>query len=130
VFLVSKVKNLFQRYDLIGFLTIGGITSLLNVVMFAFSIAIGLSPNVAVAIGNSLATVIYFFGLSKLFSGPGSVSSFVRFLFTVVSYYFVSIALLEVLNMVIDNLVWSRAIAIALVAPVNYFAQKYVVFRS
>ena len=130
MFLVSKVKNLFQRYDLIGFLTIGGITSLLNVVMFAFSIAIGLSPNVAVAIGNSLATVIYFFGLSKLFSGPGSVSSFVRFLFTVVSYYFVSIALLEVLNMVIDNLVWSRAIAIALVAPVNYFAQKYVVFRS
>ena len=130
MFLVSKVKNLFQRYDLIGFLTIGGITSLLNVVMFAFSIAIGLSPNVAVAIGNSLATVIYFFSLSKLFSGPGSVSSFVRFLFTVVSYYFVSIALLEVLNMVIDNLVWSRAIAIALVAPVNYFAQKYVVFRS
>ena len=130
MFLVSKVKNLFQRYDLIGFLTIGGITSLLNVVMFAFSIAIGLSPNVAVAIGNSLATVIYFFGLSKLFSGPGSVSSFVRFLFTVVSYYFVSIALLEALNMVIDNLVWSRAIAIALVAPVNYFAQKYVVFRS
>ena len=130
MFLVSKVKNLFQRYDLIGFLTIGGITSLLNVVMFAFSIAIGLSSNVAVAIGNSLATVIYFFGLSKLFSGPGSVSSFVRFLFTVVSYYFVSIALLEALNMVIDNLVWSRAIAIALVAPVNYFAQKYVVFRS
>ena len=130
MFLVSKVKNLFQRYDLIGFLTIGGITSLLNVVMFAFSIAIGLSSNVAVAIGNSLATVIYFFSLSKLFSGPGSVSSFVRFLFTVVSYYFVSIALLEVLNMVIDNLVWSRAIAIALVAPVNYFAQKYVVFRS
>ena len=130
MFLVSKVKNLFQRHDLIGFLTIGGITSLLNLVMFAFSIAIGLSPNVAVAIGNSLATVIYFFGLSKLFSGPGSVSSFVRFLFTVVSYYFVSIALLEALNMVIDNLVWSRAIAIALVAPVNYFAQKYVVFRS
>ena len=128
--LVSKVKNLFRKYDVIGFLIIGGISSLLNLITFAFSIEIGLSSYLAVAVGNLLATVVYFFSLSKLFSGPGSLSSFVRFLFTVVVYYFTSVALLDALNIFLDNLVLSRAIAIALVAPVNYFAQKNFVFKS
>lgn len=127
---VSKVKNLLQKYDVIGFLIIGGISSLLNLITFAFSIEIGLSSYLAVAVGNFLATVAYFFSLSKLFSGPGSLSSIVRFLFTVVAYYFISIVLLDALNIFLDNLVWSRAIAIALVAPVNYFAQKHFVFKS
>lgn len=130
VYLFSRVKNLFQKYDVIGFLTIGGITSLLNLVMFALSIEIGLSSYLAVGIGNFIATVVYFFSLSKLFSGPGSVRSIVRFLVTVVIYYFVSIALLDALNFLVDNLVWSRTIAIALAAPINYFAQKYFVFKS
>lgn len=127
---VSKVKNLLQKYDVIGFLIIGGISSLLNLITFAFSIEIGLSSYLAVAVGNFLATVAYFFSLSKLFSGPGSLGSIVRFLFTVVTYYFISIVLLDALNIFLDNLVWSRAIAIALVAPVNYFAQKHFVFKS
>jgi putative flippase GtrA len=128
--LVFKVKNLFQKYDLIGFLTIGGFTSLLNLVMFALSIEIGLSSYLAVGIGNFIATVVYFFSLSKLFSGPGSVRSILRFLFTVLSYYFVSIALLDALSLLIDNLVLSRTIAIALAAPINYFVQKYFVFKN
>ena len=127
---VSKIKNLLQKYDVIGFLIIGGISSLLNLITFAFSIEIGLSSYLAVAVGNFLATVAYFFSLSELFSGPGSLSSIVRFLFTVVAYYFISIVLLDALNIFLDNLVWSRAIAIALVAPVNYFAQKHFVFKS
>ena len=128
--LVFIIKNLFQKYDVIGFLIIGGITSLINIVMFAFSIEIGLSSHLAVAIGNLIGMVVYFAGLSKLFSGPGSVSSIIRFLFTVAAYYFVSIALLDALNLFIDNLVWSRTIAILLAAPVNYVTQKYFVFRN
>jgi len=130
VYSFSRVKVLFQKYDVIGFLIIGGISSLLNLVTFAFSIEIGLSSYLAVAVGNFLATVAYFFSLSKLFSGPGSLGSIVRFIFTVVAYYFISIALLDALSFFLDNLVWNRAIAIALVAPVNYFAQKHFVFRS
>ena len=130
MYLVSKVKNLFQTYDVIGFLIIGVVSALLNLVTFNFSIEIGLSSYLAVAVGNFLATVAYFFSLSKLFSGPGSLSSIVRFLFTVVMYYFMSIALLDALNVFLDNLVLCRAIAIALVAPVNYFAQKNFVFKS
>jgi putative flippase GtrA len=128
--LVSKVSSRFQKYDAIGYLIIGGFSSLLNLVTFAFSIEIGLSSYLAVAIGNLLATVAYFFSLSKLFSGPGSVSSIVRFLLSVVAYYFISISLLDALNIFLDNLVWCRAIAIALVAPVNYFVQKHFVFKS
>ena len=128
--LVSRIKKSFQNHDAIGFLTIGGITSLINIVIFTLSIEIGLSSNLAVAIGNLTAMFIYFSGLSKLFSGPGSLSSIVRFLFTVAAYYFVSIALLDALKIYINNLVWSRTIAIGLVAPVNYFAQKYFVFRK
>lgn len=130
MYLVSKVKYLFQRHDMIGFLSIGGITSLLNLVMFALSVKIGLSLYLAVAIGNFIATLVYFLGLSKLFSGPGSMSSIARFLFTVIAYYFVSITLLDALKLCIDNVILSRTIVIALVAPVNYFAQKYFVFRS
>jgi putative flippase GtrA len=130
MYLVSRVKSLFQRHDVIGFLTIGGLTSLLNLVMFALSVKIGLSLYLSVAIGNFVATVVYFLGLSKLFRGPGSISSIARFLFTVVAYYFVSIALLDLLNLFIDNVVFSRTVVIAMVAPVNYFAQKYFVFRS
>ena len=128
--LVSFIKRIFQKYDVIGFLTIGGFTSLLNLVVFTISIEIGSSSYFAVAMGNLVATVVYFFSLSKLFSGPGSLGSIVRFMITVVAYYFVSIALLDALNVLIENLVWSRAIAIALTAPVNYFAQKYFVFRK
>jgi len=129
VYLASRIKNLFQKYDVIGFISIGGITSLINIVMFSLSIEIGLSQYLSVAVGNLFATVVYFLGLSKLFSGPGSVGSIVRFLFTVVAYYFISVALLDALNTFIDNLVWSRTIAIAIAAPINYFAQKYFVFR-
>ena len=128
--LVSRIKKSFQNHDAIGFLTIGGITSLINIVIFTLSIEIGLSSNLAVAIGNLIGMVVYFAGLSKLFSGPGSVSSIIRFLFTVAAYYFVSIALLDALNLFIDNLVWSRTIAILLAAPVNYVTQKYFVFRN
>ena len=128
--LVSRIKTSFQKHDLIGFLTIGGITSLINIAMFALCIEIGLSSYLAVAIGNLIAMFLYFSGLSKLFSGPGSASSFVRFLFTVTAYYFASIALLDALKIFIDNLVWRRTIAIALAAPINYFAQKYFVFRK
>ena len=125
----SLVKRIFQKYDVIGFLTIGGFTSLLNLVVFTISIEFGLTTYLAVGIGNFVATVVYFFSLSKLFSGPGSLGSIVRFMFTVVAYYFVSIALIDALNLFVDNLVWSRAIAIALTAPINYFAQKYFVFK-
>jgi putative flippase GtrA len=130
MYLVSLVRKLFQKYDVFGFLAIGGFTSLINLVMFTISIGLGISTYLAVGIGNFVATVVYFFSLSKLFSGPGSLLSIVRFLLTVVVYYFVSIALLDFLNLLIDNLVWSRAIAIALTAPVNYFAQKYFVFKN
>jgi hypothetical protein len=130
MYLVSLVRKLFQKYDVFGFLAIGGFTSLINLVMFTISIGLGLSTYLAVGIGNFVATVVYFFSLSKLFSGPGSLLSIMRFLLTVVVYYFVSIALLDFLNLFIDNLVWSRAIAIALTAPVNYFAQKYFVFKN
>ena len=128
--LVSFIKRIFQKYDVIGFLTIGGFTSLLNLVVFTISIEIGLSSYFAVAMGNLVATVVYFFSLSKLFSGPGSLGSLARFIFTVVVYYFVSIALLDALNLILENLVFSRAIAIALTAPINYFAQKYFVFKN
>ena len=115
---------------MIGFLAIGGITSLLNLVIFALSIEIGLSSYLAVAIGNSITTTVYFIGLSKLFSGPGSVCSIARFLLSVVTYFFVSIALLDAINGILNDLVWSRAISIAIAAPINYFAQKYFVFRN
>ena len=115
---------------MVGFLTIGGLTSLLNLVMFALSVKIGFSVYLSVAVGNFFATAAYFIGLSKLFSGPGSVRSIVRFLFTVVTYYFASIALLDALNLFIDNLIFSRTVAILAVAPINYFAQKYFVFRT
>jgi putative flippase GtrA len=128
--LIFRVLQLFQKYDLVGFLTIGGLTSLLNLVMFALSVKIGLSLYISVAIGNFFATLAYFLGLSKLFSGPGSVRSIARFLFTVVTYYFASIALLEALNLFIDNVVLSRTFAILAVAPINYFVQKYFVFRN
>ena len=130
MYLVSKVKSLFQRHDVIGFLTIGGLTSLLNLVMFALSVKIGISLYLSVAIGNFVATVVYFLGLSKLFSGPGSVCSIARFLLSVVTYFFVSIALLDAINGILNDLVWSRAISIAIAAPINYFAQKYFVFRN
>jgi putative flippase GtrA len=129
VHIVSRIKSLFQKYDVIGFLIVGGISSLINIVVFALSLEIGLSSYFAVAIGNIVSMVAYFTGLSELFSGPGSVSSIVRFLFTVVAYYFISVALLDALNIFVDNLLWSRIIAIGLVAPANYFAQKYFVFR-
>ena len=129
MYLVSLVRNLFQKYDVIGFLTIGGLTSLLNLVVFTISIEIGLSSYIAVATGNFVATVVYFFSLSKLFSGPGSLGSLARFILTVVVYYFVSVALLDALNLILENLVFSRAIAIAITAPINYFAQKYYVFK-
>ena len=125
----SLVKRVFQKYDVVGFLTIGGLTSLLNLVVFTISIEIGLSSYIAVATGNFVATVVYFFSLSKLFSGPGSLGSLARFILTVVVYYFVSVALLDALNLILENLVFSRAIAIALTAPINYFAQKYYVFK-
>lgn len=128
--LASRIKILFQKYDVLGFLTIGGITSLLNIATFALSIEIGLSSYLAVAMGNFISTLIYFLGLSKLFSSPGSMSSIVRFLFLVVAYYFISIALLEALNIIIDHILWSRALALAIAAPINYFAQKYFVFRD
>ncbi len=130
MYLVSWIRNLLWKHDMIGFLAIGGITSLLNLVIFALSIEIGLSSYLAVAIGNSITTIVYFIGLSKLFSGPGSVRSIARFLLSVVTYFFVSIALLDAINGILDNLVWSRAISIAIAAPINYFAQKYFVFRN
>ncbi len=126
----SLVKRIFQKYDVIGFLTIGGFTSLLNLAVFTISIEFGLTKYLAVGIGNFVATVVYFFSLSKLFSGPGSLGSIVRFMFTVVAYYFVSIALIDALETFIDNLVWIRAIAIVMVAPINYVAQKHFVFKS
>jgi putative flippase GtrA len=128
--MASLISRILQKYDVIGFLAIGGFTSLLNLVVFTISIQIGLSPYLSVGIGNLVATVVYFFSLSKLFSGPGSLGSIVRFIFTVVVYYFVSIALLDALNLILENLLFSRAIAIALTAPINYFAQKYYVFKD
>ena len=124
------VEKIFRKYDAIGFLAIGGFTSLLNLLTFSISIEIGFSPYLSVGIGNFVATTVYFFSLSKLFSGPGSLRSIVKFLFTVLVYYFVSIALLDALNLFIENLVWSRAIAIAITAPINYYAQKFFVFKK
>ena len=130
VYVVTQVKNLFQKYDVFGCLTIGGISSLLNLAMFGLCIEIGLTSYLAVAIGNFISTAFYFLSLKKLFSGPGSLSSIVRFLFTVVFNYFLSIALLDELSLFIDNLLLSRTIAIALASPVNYYTQKYFVFRN
>jgi len=130
VYLVTQVKNLFQKYDVFGYLTIGGSSALLNIAMFGLCIEIGLTSYLAVAVGNFISTTFYFLSLKKLFFGRGSLSSIVRFLFTVVFYYFLSIALLDVLSLFIDNLLLSRTFAIALAAPVNYYAQKYFVFRN
>jgi putative flippase GtrA len=118
-----------QRNDFLGFLFIGFSTVVINLATFWLCIEAGFPIYISVAAGNFLSTVLYFLGLSKVFRREVHLYSIVRFLASVIAYYFASLAVLYGFNLFSENVLISRVATFAVVTPLNYVVQKHFVFK-
>lgn len=126
------IKILFNllRHKFFGFLFVGGFTTLTNLIVFSIAIYSSFSLQLAIALGNASSIAINYFGLKSLFNGPSKFWQVIKYLLSLLSYYFISLVLMVLLQKsTLDfSEIVNRIIVLVLLTPPNYVVQKKFVF--
>ena len=119
-----------KRNSVIGFVFIGVLTVLVNLIVFQISLWLGTSIYVATLLGNATSIFVNYFGLADVFKSSAKVSSFAKYISAWIGYYFATIWL--VLLFIDFGLIplESRILTLFILTPLNYLLQKHVIFKQ
>ena len=124
--MLSRVSN----NTFVGFLTIGVLTVLFNLATFQVLIWLGSSIYLATFFGNLVSIVVNYSGLSGVFKAQKKIISAVKYLSTWVTYYFLTIGIVVVFINLSFTPLEARVTTLVILTPINYLAQKLIVFKS
>lgn len=122
--------NQLRRNSVIGFVFIGILTVLVNLLVFQTSLWVGASIYVATLLGNATSILVNYFGLADVFKSNAKVLNFAKYISAWIGYYFATIWL--VLMFIDLGLIpfESRVLTLFILTPLNYLLQKFVIFRQ
>lgn len=119
----------FKQNSFIGFATIGVSTVLVNLLTFQIFLYFGSSIYISTFMGNLVSVAVNYAGLTNVFNSKARINSMLKYVLTWFTYYFLTIWLVILfIDLNISALI-SRIITLFLLTPINYFAQKYLVFK-
>ena len=120
----------FRRNSVLGFVFIGVLTVLVNLIVFQISLLVGTSIYIATLLGNATSIFVNYFGLADVFKSSAKVISFAKYISAWMAYYFATIWL--VLLFIDFGLIplESRILTLFILTPINYLLQKYVIFKQ
>jgi hypothetical protein len=123
------VLKKYNYKSVVGFLFVGILTVLVNLITFQFFLILGFSVYVAAFIGNLTSILANFAGLNSVFETHSRLKAAFRYLISWVAYYFLTIWLITLfINISLEPLS-ARFVTLLILTPINYIAQKYLVFR-
>ena len=113
----------------LGFIFIGVLTVLINLVTFQTALRFGASIFTATFLGNLISTAVNYAGLTKVFRSGIQIQKVIKYAASWISYYFCTIGLvLFFINFGFNNLE-SRIATLVILTPINYLVQKFLVFN-
>ncbi len=113
----------------VGFLFVGILTVLTNLITFQALISLSVDIYLATFLGNLVSVVVNFTGLSNNFDAGYKVKVLTKYTLSLFLYYFITIFLLSLfLNFGLSP-IESRTLALFILTPLNYLAQKSIVFK-
>lgn len=119
-----------RKNSVVGFVFIGILTVLVNLVVFQTSIWFGLPVYVATLLGNATSIIVNYFGLADVFSSNAKIKSFAKYIAAWFAYYFATLWL--VLLFIDFGFIpfESRILTLFILTPLNYLLQRFVIFRK
>ena len=121
--------NRIKSNSFLGFVFIGLATVLVNLFTFQFLMFIGATVYIATFMGNLVSVVVNYSGLTKVFNSKAKVVSIFKYVATWISYYFLTIWQVILLIDLDFAPLESRIITLVILTPINYLAQKFLVFK-
>jgi putative flippase GtrA len=122
---LSRIKG----NSFLGFVFIGVATVLVNLFTFQFLMFIGTSVYLATFLGNLVSVVVNYSGLTSVFNSKTKLVSILKYIATWISYYFLTIWLVILLIDLNFTPLESRIMTLIILTPINYLAQKFLVFK-
>ena len=116
--------------SVVGFVFIGVLTVLVNLLVFQTSLWAGASIYFATLLGNATSIIVNYFGLADVFKSNAKAKSFAKYIAAWFAYYFATLWL--VLLFIDFGLIpfESRVLTLFILTPINYLLQRFVIFRT
>ncbi len=121
--------SLFDRKTTFGFLVVGLLAAISNLITFRLFIEIGSSIYISTLFGNIVSALVHFRGLAEVFGSSNKINSFTKYITSWVIYYFLTIWFVTFLIFLKFSPFESRAITLTLLTPISYLIQKLFIFR-
>lgn len=127
----DNVKHLWNKNkQFIVFLLVGGINTLFGYSVFAFLIYLKLHYTLAALLSTIAGVIFNFNTFGRIVFKNAQSRLFLKFAVVYVIVYLLNIGLITMLDMVLNNFYINGAIAMAIVAVLTYFLNKYFVFKA
>lgn len=121
---IRQISQKFLRFVVVGIIALG-----VNFSVFQLLIILGSGIYIATLAGNLTSILVNFSGLSTVFNSKKYVPNLAKYLAGWISYYFLTVWILNfALNFGLTPII-GRLTALALLTPVSFLFQKYIVFK-
>lgn len=119
-----------RQNSVAGFVTIGILTVVVNLIVFQISLWLGASIYIATLLGNATSIIVNYFGLADVFKSSAKVISFTKYIIAWFSYYFATIWLVLLFIDLGLAALEARVVTLFILTPLNYLLQKNVIFKK
>ncbi len=119
-----------RQNSVAGFVTIGILTVLVNLIVFQISLWLGASIYIVTLLGNATSIIVNYFGLADVFKSSAKVISFTKYIIAWFSYYFATIWLVLLFIDLGLAALEARVVTLFILTPLNYLLQKNVIFKK
>jgi putative flippase GtrA len=123
------VNQFVKLPPFIGFIFIGALTVLVNLVTFQTTLLFGASIFTATFLGNLISTAANYAGLSGVFKSGPKFQTIIKYVVSWISYYFCTVWLVLLFIKFGFTSLESRVATLAILTPINYLVQKFLVFN-
>jgi hypothetical protein len=122
------MKTSLKYQPIFGFLTIGVLTLLMNLLVFQTFLLVGLGIYVSAFLGNLTSIAINYAGLTKVFNKQRKLTSVLRYIGAWIFYYFATIWLIMIFIGNELSPLSARVATLIVLTPINYLVQQNFVF--
>lgn len=126
--MIIFVFHQFAIAEFIKFLLVGTITVVVNLIVFNVSIINNFPIYVATLFGNLTSILVNFVGLSEIFDSEKKYLTFIKYLISWISYYFLTIFIVSIFILMSLTALESRVVALFLLTPINFLIQRKLIF--
>lgn len=130
--LISKTSGIIQNHwvQFGKFLVVGGLNTVIGYSIFALVTLLGFGPGIALMLTYIIGVPVNYFTTGQMVFDSSSIKSFLLFIMSYISIYFVNWGLLTLLIRFGLNQLLAQAIIVPFIAILSFLVFKNFVFRN